>query len=330
VSEKTEQISRLQPEGPWHVHDSAICQFFQAHKNHRFLGLTPLYGVPLKLLTELRNQVPELMTTDDWKFENDLTKLCTDRSALGFDTSGFLPRSLIFGASDVPFTDADARILSEITGNASAAEVATIKMNVDTGLQNIRRIQATSLAYIGWLITNPDFVRERDEFKNGWAGEKSLSRQRQEDFRAFLGKWQLSRLVGFELPCPQGPLPAGIGPSNAGMAVSVPFGLGADAHRAVQESMMNQAVPEHLRGWDKVVKRESGKFGPTRYEDIFQIRFYRDIVLERHADGFRGNIGAIDRAFGEFLFKSVDAIRKVRTSIRKRLRSWGAATKPTN
>lgn len=191
------------------------------------------------------------------------------------------------------------------------------------------------LAYVGWLVTNPIYLEERDQLRElsnscrlpvvfpvrapvnlpaSYPGEgrplpdqDRLFGQRVE---AFLTRWCLMELVTWDLPFPQGPL---LGLVGTGRVLETVLGKGAVLF-----------VPWHFRVHAKAevleelykAQRQTGRESPTRfmeqdrwpvehietYAKLFLVRHFRSAVASRYSlTSHRDRVGQINRALAQWL-----------------------------
>jgi hypothetical protein len=208
---------------------------------------------------------------------------------------------------------------------------------------------------VGWLLTYPMFLSERNQLRSRWEaviqslgsipaypvraesippalpmlGGSDCLDEFLRDFNEFYGRWQLRRLVTWDLPEPLGAnlsgyeVPNNFPPTVSRLTLEVPSTLRLPAHypiRARLEEIQRAQNPEHLQPWLDV-QDQQGENGlrHRRFGTLFYLAYYRDIVLaSRYHDRFPGNVEKLDQAFAHVLALSTDSIKRGRLTITTR------------
>ena len=217
-------------------------------------------------------------------------------------------------------------------------------------------MQATR-GYLGWLITNPTFLEERDALFTQWKREiqkngiprsgpttfgpikhtELITKIRQKktksclaDFASFYARWRLQHLVTQELPEPLQPKIPILQPLSllthleaGGISYYQPDTVPIpprDELRGHLEDLRRSRLSDHLSEWKEIVSTDRGNDHTIRrFQRIFIMHFYWDILEKRHPNLFRNRITKVNSAFGGFLGADVKTIEAIRTHIRKRL-----------
>jgi hypothetical protein len=222
--------------------------------------------------------------------------------------------------------------------------------------------------YIGWLITNARFLKERNELFARWQSElerngipqsgetfletvppsKAVQRITSDTTKRFLdafaqfyARWRLVQLVTGELPEPLAPqIPvrtplALLSHMEAGGVTlyqpdTVPVPP-RDTLRDVLEDVRIGNENAHLGEWITVVRKgRANNESITRFERLLVLHHYWTVLQQRHPGIFRRNTGRIQDAFADFLHVSPRAIEKDRQLVRKRLNVSGNARHQTD
>lgn len=293
-------------------------------------SVDPLYVIPPELLTSLQAVLPRWLTPEEMRFEQELSRFCgSGRAGIAEDSR------LMLGPLNPPAVDAqsiaDAAAFADGSKNSNASAelnaraVVKIAMTAERRLAPLRDMRQ---AYLGWLLTNKEFLTERDRVRDRRARlglrlsfQTVWDREHDTEFASFSAKWLISSFASWDLPVPQGSnmsgiaLPAAAGDCSPAVTIQLPVTMGLPVRyptlNIIREARLTQCPP-HLRGW--VTQLDSSRAG--RFINVFRLHFYRDIVLKsRYAARFRGNVERLDRVMAEFLGLSEEAVRKLRRLI---------------
>ncbi len=217
-------------------------------------------------------------------------------------------------------------------------------------------MQATR-GYLGWLVTNPTFLEERDALFTQWKLEiqkngiprsgptmfgpikhteliteirKKNTKSYLADFASFYARWRLQHLVTRELPEPLQPKIPILQPLSllthleaGGISYYQPDTVPIpprDEIRGHLEDLRKSRGGEHLGEWKEVVSTDRGNdHALRRYSRIFVLHFYWKILDQRHPKIFTNRVTKIKSAFGSFLGADVKTVEAIRTQIRQRL-----------
>lgn len=315
--------------------EADLCREFRLdYKGLSLSQLNPLYAMPDELLREIGSQLPGLLLPHEITFESALTAFGMRHRCLGIVDGTFIRNSILM-PPPMP------RISPEMFEKLGWAAVMTLdqansSLGVASGRLDPLREQAQG--YLGWLLTNRQFLAEVKDLcihRDHRGAKCSFQRQSTENvedkrFRSFLDRWQLSGLSSWDLPIPQGPnftgihLPGHNEPGNDSIHLDLPITAPLQARyplRQMIEEARQQATPPHLSQWLKVLQRSSNGRGPTHYQRMLHLHFYRDIGFSsRYGNRLARRVEKLDKVFAEFIGLGVDEIKKLRLAIARRLR----------
>lgn len=214
------------------------------------------------------------------------------------------------------------------------------------------------LGYAGRLTFDTQFRREKSEIKSRWlkldvrptfpldafavdhlsppvpsveptlgdvpAGDADGFR---DEVGRFLRKWQLARLVTWDLPEPQGPLgalPLGLAAAMLGPETSVwtfptyyDISSGQDVRGSIREEQGRAAREAGVVGMQHPVTDTSARAGSASgYENAFRLWLIERSVRVRYGKD-RGQVARLVSAFAELLGCSEERIRQLRKSYRE-------------
>jgi hypothetical protein len=361
---KTRQGRRVQPNGA-RPDDPDWKSFVDDNKSeHPDLVDSIVYALPILLITAIQHRIPRFFSSDEGVFERDLAQ---------YGGTGFLkghPFSHPFLGPIDPDPRERERIRSledSIQKSVSAVEQMLADDMRERGLsdEEIERYRQQRLkyqaavkerqrSYLGWLVTNPDFVTGRDRFFQTWRSElrkdpfalrlpisffgeppriPKRNRQFYQARRQFFCRWGIAGFVTPHLPIliePQWELPSlhylpDI--AEAGMLLFIPLYLLRDRDLNIYRLLEHELLRKDLRNLETWLN-EPRKLGHVRFKRMFQLFVYFELALKRrYSDRIRQNRSKLDEAFADFFRKesggtpiSEDSVRKVRNAMSQRLR----------
>ena len=324
---------------PRHPVDEKCGRFLTRHWAMTPARTDPLYAIPKGLLTALEQYVAGFLTEKERALERELTDFCDAHGAAGIVEGTFISGMLLGRAGKMPIPEAalDPRAATD------PAVKARVRSGIDAARSALGELQETNLPYLGWLLTNPAYLsdlarlREHRQARVPWRSFMLAVGERDDPLlREFLGNWQLTKMLTWDLPIPQGPnltfcpWPASVhqGPY---LMPSIPLTAGPAVGRLLQKilpEVQRSRVPSHLADWIDVLGRRGKKRGLTHYDHIFAVHFYLSLVLGRYADRVGRQIEKMDNALADFLFLSPDSIKKIRLAVKRRLPKRGKNPTP--
>jgi hypothetical protein len=334
-------------------------RFEDAHSGHPALENDTIYALPHGLIDAICAEpgLEEFFTEEEILFERDLAKLggggffMENRFPIPSRIELTLKRSIIPIPIALQQQDTNVTVKTDSLPNLSESQAKA--------LSQMQQDAATDRwGYAGWLVTEPIFLAERDEFRNQWepavldlgylpprppdvgldgTGVKEKHRDFMVAYLKFMNRWGLQEMVTWDIAIPLHPLhlgpnrnfPANI--ASAGYMFWEPcYRLREDKNRLnlVAKLFLEQAVPEHLSGW---LRDRPPKWGPKQFARVWELYPYYELALKsRFKHRLEGNTGLIDQALAMFLYgvgkedtplHKTDSIKDARLMINRRLKN---------
>ncbi len=217
--------------------------FRARHRCSSFLQVDPLYLVPRSLLKLLVTNLTGWLSGPEIVFETEFQELCQRHHCIGI-WQGRPVRHLLLGTA--PLRAPSAADIAAL-GWEHCCTPDKARDIVDVGNERLSHLHDRLEARTGWLMTNPEFLRDRDRLKAKWRevvadlGQipsypvrlgaefpstlppraRDVTAEFIEDFNHFFDQWELDHLATWDLPVPRGgnlsglPLPASATPLSA-------------------------------------------------------------------------------------------------------------------
>jgi hypothetical protein len=335
---------------------------------HPGLSDSVVYALPDRLIASIQIEVPRFFTRKDADFERDLARLSGAGFFLGqpfghpfLNEREVDPQEIeAERAAQERFQQIDQRIdaLQAADMTAQGRTPAEIERWHQQQRRNKAKLGERQVSYLGWLVTNPEFQRNRDDFVAAWRdrivadpsilqtpisvfGEAPRIAKKHLDFFAswlvFSRAWGLRSLVTWDLPTLLDPRLAIPNLhhletiADAGIILFIPWYLLRDRDINLYKLMEERLVSDdrrHLRSW---LYAKSSKWGHKRYARMFQLYVYMELALKRrYPERVDRQIEALDRAFGRCLSefpknttavaRMSDNVKKIRLYMTRRLR----------
>jgi hypothetical protein len=307
----------------------------------------PLYALPCRLLNLLDRRLPGWIAPDQRARAEQITATCEKARACAIFL-GRVVRHLFHPPPPRPTCTAEQ---FEKLNISEWINKATFDIFVQKQWETFDLIRERREAYLGWLTTNPVFLAERDRLRTEHAvnaltqGEIPARRTRpaceheaheraqaedetRTEFHAFYDRWDLCKLVTWDLPVPLAP--------NLGMPAVLGHLQGLDDRPTIQlprtfrlparfpiHRLLRDDTDAHLADWHAVEEQEhSSKMNYARWQRIYHLNFLLNVVLRgAYAGQFRRKAGALDEVMAEYFGDtSPESIRKLRQFIDQRRR----------
>jgi hypothetical protein len=308
-----------------------------------------LYVIPEQLLEALEHRIRGWFHDDEMELERAFTCHCRDRHAIALFQRQWV-RHLFFQLPGMPTLSDD---LFQQLGWEAYGTRETLEQQIHQAAELVQPVFEQLEAFMGWLLTNPIFLTERDALRAQWqdavvhlggippAPVQSNLEQRgflpdrqgcsmealAAALTAFYERWQFTALSTWDLPQPKG-VNLG-GPASVGQFIGV-------ADRPVIQLPPTVKLPTRyplrdlihgrpdvqLADWQAVLEqRHPNHFNFVRWGRIVQLHFWRNVVLEgSYRDRFRGRAGALDWVFADYFGDDSDeSVRKLRLWINRRI-----------
>ena len=315
-------------------------EFSQRNAGHAALSEDVIHALPMRLIESLTRHAPGLLSADDVRFEQDLTR----SSGSGFFLKRLFHSPLLPDPGIEP-DDGQRQLIERQRRNENALPEAmaedmrahgssevTIQRFFEQRRQYRERAEQRRRGYAGWLITSPAFQASRMDFCDRWGdrieeagGMPALpefemvtrlpvvpknDREFYTDYMTFFRRWSLETLSTWQLPLPMRASPVQLAPYNqtilgeAGLKLFVPWYLLGDKDLKLHELAEHHASygdVAHLSGW--LQREDPGKkgWGYARFSTMLQLYVCLNRGLHlRYPKRIRGRTSQIDEAFTAF------------------------------
>lgn len=312
-----------------------------------------VYCLPLSLLQAIYQCAPSFFSENEYRQELRLSEDCSTHFAIGcrkpHQQAAFhwlVSFPLLFPSKETITHDCN-KIQEQLSISDDSADSLKQSLSI---LNDTRERQ---LAYLGWLLHNKRFLTEKKALQDKYSElaaifptfptypahhfvesiQKVHGLRCDDDslitfadvFDAFCQKWQVAGLATWDIPLPSTAILGGPSclskfvPDQMGSTVKIPGALRLSA-RSRPEALIRNSVPVHLHDWEKVLdNKHPSKLSYSRWNRLFQLAFYRDIVLARnYPDRMKRHAGRLDQAFSDFFGdEDCQAIRKLRSKQNK-------------
>jgi hypothetical protein len=317
-------------------------QFGRRHKKHPSLGANPLYALPEALIDRVKAEAPGLWTPADEGFERDLA-----RTTAG---GGFFHRRLFpCPLNPPPLPAEDQRRQERIEGLLTQAlrEEGHTEGQIERRREAERRraeiVAQQAVAYTAWLVTNEQFLGERDGYRAVWEDRVAAegrfpalplsllggpADRREGKLFLFYRRWGLDRFLTWDLPVPMAPqlfdvlYADSLGLAGAGLFTFLPWYLLRDERLSLRDLAKQHVTaerPAHLEDWLARGSQGKPKLGYQRLHHTFVLYRYRALGLaSRYGERLDGHAEQLDRAFAGYLHLSQDSVKKVRLELARR------------
>jgi hypothetical protein len=335
------------PEAVWQ-------EFSGRHAGHRFLGLDPLYALTVPIIDAIQAELPDFFTGPDELFERDLARTASvffHGRAQGFGER-YRQADPETGLTLEQRHERSAQAIDEMLTEElrrDGLSDAEIHVHFEQRAAERQVVDARQEAYVGWLVSNPDFRAEVADLRASW---EEVVRERgvfpayprwpdtgrvrgpgvPDDFHAdcyaFYERWGLYWMATWDWPAPMEPdlavgFPGDVEAlSAAGVVLFVPWYLlrGEKLQlQAVVQRARTACGAAHLRGWlhrPREPKRDEK--GDTRFAWLAWIYRFHELALRgRYGPPSRGQTQRLDIALGKVLHRDPDTVRKARLELRR-------------
>ena len=315
--------------------------FSNRHEGLPFLDKNPLYALPKDLINIIAQQIREVWTSTEVAFERDLAETAT---------GGFF-RKRRFHCPFLPIPksmreerfDRDLEDLRKDLMRKEGFSDIQIRSHLQTEQKQNKDMALRELAYTAWLITNRQFLDEKDSYRRSWEDRVAATGQFPSYPRSFLGRplrsneknesdffycyrrWEIDTFLTWDVPVPMSPqfhqviYHDTVSLDGAGLYLFLPWYLLKDGRFTLQElakQLRREVSPSHLDAWFSLTAGRRMKLGYKRLKNFFILYWcYRLALQDRYADQLSGRIKQLDRAFAHYLDLGGDSVKKLRLSM---------------
>jgi hypothetical protein len=227
-------------------------------------------------------------------------------------------------------TPMDSAVRAFISANDDLGpEWANVNIGLLTEAEKAANWQrAMQRGYCGWLVINPLFIREQEQFLSRWQDEASqnlastglmvgrLAQKPADEFReagaTFLDRWLLTSLkapflpevLGAQLPTLLPQMTTQL--SDLGTCFFWPHNMPLPdrdtLRKLIEDALRHRSLPEHLKDWGEIIAADTTpKKQIVHFGRLFRLRHFWSVLFSRHAAALEGHMTAIQEDFANFL-----------------------------
>jgi hypothetical protein len=298
-----------------------------------------LYALPQKLLDYIQKSMSGFWSIEEEKFERDLASTVVG----GFN------HGVPFRCPFLPVPEPELPELPETVERMPSDVEKHPQLNwlKKTFQKHYDDVELRDLAYTGWLMSNPQFLHERDEHRTLWESSGALPgvfpterfassnaavtppapvTAARTEMLNFYKRWGLLTFLTWEVPSPM--------PSQyfefffedivgslrgAGLLVFLPWHLLRDDQFSLSQLAKNLRSLQnldHLQDWYSRSGGDPKKLGYRRLRRRFVLHWCLRLALSaRYASRLDGYTERLDKVFAKFLDVGSDSIKKIRLSL---------------
>lgn len=336
----------LDPGGLRHL-EPAFATFQEQHREWnetRTSDSEPLYALPERVIASLADSMlqPQILEGWDEEAERDFLQLCNQFHTIG-----------IWRGRPIGFSPLDPR---PATPAARSLEGMRALGWTDTDIQTAmnlgdpaKRLHSQLKGWAGILLSEPAFLKERDDLKSHWA---SLGDERWEipltrtapvvgpiprpivtkptvklgrfvqAFDGFCDRWLLAGMATWDLPHPEGPKLAVLGdlharqllPQHATVTIPPSLRLPADELRKHVDLAHQQSAVDRNWGLSPDIVSQFDAYG-----SLLEIGHYEAVIRARYSDRVGPKYyfaGRLEVALADHLLLAVERIQKLHKKLR--------------
>jgi hypothetical protein len=313
----------------------------------------PLYPIPEELLGQIQHEAPGFFTNDELEVERVFAEGCRRRDVPGvwrgrMLMNGYASAALFPPPGPLPVPD------------AAPGQPCTTVRTSQVRRQYAERAPPARLcleAYLGWLLTNPEFLTERDALRERhdaalracttriWPLPSTGDLHRcphgpdglpadtlPRDFLVFYRRWELATMTTWELPQPAGvnlggpAVPAHLLASEDAPAVQLPATVRLPDRYPLREVLRGHLDP-HLAEWKQVLdQRHPAGRRFEWFKRAFRLLLLHQLTLAAgYPERVAGRLERLEHAYARYLGTGQESVRKLRQSIERRLRPPAAS-----
>jgi len=311
-----------------------VQQFLERFRGNPPADREPLYALPSSLLDAIESCLPGWLTTDAMGFERELAAFCELHRAVAIAGGRTVSHEILL---PTPAPEISRELFEELGWERHMSYQQACRA-VRLASERLSPIHDQQEAYLGWLLTNSQFLEEvaslraRQDAEVEDSGSLTDASPLFGEFASFCRRWQLVGMATWELPIPQGPNLSGIPfprhceqpDTDVGIVTPVTMRLPARYPiREIASEVQRRKTPDHLNEWLRVLEGGENRPGLRRFARMFPLHFYRNVVLlSRYGSGAPGIVPRLDEAFATFFGGLTgDSVKRLRTAIQRRLRA---------
>ncbi len=315
-------------------------------KNAAFLEQNVYYIIPLSLWESVvLNVGRERFTEDDQRREREIAEAARDDSGnVAIRNDAFVNYLDLLPIQPVILNPEAADVLGKKPAQArQLARAATERLAETDGPRR---------AYLGWLLTNPQFLQEHEDLHSQFANQlegQGYPQPRQsscrlpdklivdserwiDGCREFYVRWRLQSLILPHLPVPlpfQVPMiedPASGKTVKGVVTSSIPDIYPARGRGLIdatmEDALRGRGAPEHLQEWFQIVRRSSAKANVLpMYGRWFRLQHYWRLLHRRYPEPLDRKKRVLIEVFATFFAIGGDTIKSDLRRIEDRLSS---------
>jgi hypothetical protein len=305
------------------------------------------YVLPWPLIESIESRIAPSPFADAVGIrEKELSQQCHLEYSAGFRNAANISYSQLLPQRPLPIPPQEH--VEQLGWNMNAARVSLNLTRINKLLAHRDNV---ARGYVGWLLSNPEFIQEHDDVVAAWAqsvtqsakvppalldlttspSPRAAAQKDNSKSRNFLLRWRLVKLAGPELPVPMLPTMAGAFPESILPQLMQVGGLfhypdtfpvpSRDELRdMLSDALKDQSDADHLAEWQKIIGRTNqAKNQITHYAVRRQLYHFWRLIQLRYRDKVAHRRKVIRECLAKFLGVTEMSVRTNLQNISQRL-----------